>query len=67
LTLGTPRQIGEVAQADFGTTTLISNFDIAPDGRLLASSRRFTTPPPPKTVDLITNWFDELEAKVSGR
>ena len=67
LTLGTPRRIGEVANGDFGTTIPISNFDVAPDGRLLGSSRRFTTPPPPKTLELITNWFDELETKVSGR
>ncbi len=67
LTLGTPRRIGEVANGDFGTTIPISNFDVAPDGRLLGSSRRFTTPPPPKTLELITNWFDELETKVPGR
>lgn len=67
LTLGTPRRIGEVANGDFGTTIPISNFDVAADGRLLGSSRRFTTPPPQKTLELITNWFDELESKLSGR
>ena len=67
LTLGTPRRIGEVANGDFGTTTPLSNFDVAPDGRLLGSSRRNATPQPTKTLDLITNWFDELEAKLSGQ
>ncbi len=67
LTLGTPRRIGEAAQGEFGTTVPMSNYDVAPDGRLLGSTRRDPTPPPPKVLDLITNWFDELAAKVPGR
>ena len=67
LTLGAPRPIGEVAQGEFGTTIPMSNYDVAPDGRLLGSSRNNPTPPPPKVLDLITNWFDELGSKVPGR
>jgi len=33
----------------------------------LTATRDFRTPPPPTTLNVIVNWFDELRAKVPGR
>jgi len=60
---GTPRKFADLAQADFGSGGPTANYDVAADGRLLGTTRRYLTPPPGKTLNVITNWFDELRAK----
>jgi len=45
----------------------MSKRDIAADGRLLGGTRNFVTPPPPTTLNVITNWFEELRARVPAK
>ena len=61
---GTPRKFADLAQEDFGTSNPTANYDVARDGRILGTTRHLVTPPPPSMLHVITNWFDELRARV---
>ncbi len=64
LTLGTPRRIGEAAQGEFGTTVPMSNYDVAPDGRLLGPYE-ITAPRRGRHGRRLPR--DRLEAEARGR
>jgi hypothetical protein len=48
-----------------GNTFPVPNWDVTPDGRrLLAVKLEDLTSPPPKLINVVQNWFDELRAKM---
>ncbi|WP_110169560.1 hypothetical protein [Luteitalea pratensis] len=65
-----PRTLFRFDPANLGIACVpLRCYDISPDGRrFYAVQRRPRQPPPPVThVGLITNWFEELQAKVPSR
>jgi serine/threonine-protein kinase len=67
LALGKPRMLFEKSWSEFGMTTHVPAFAVTPDGqRLLGHVGGYTHQPPPSTINLITNWVEELRAKVEG-
>jgi serine/threonine protein kinase/Tol biopolymer transport system component len=64
---GRPRQFADLSQEEFGTSGPVANYDVAKDGRILGTTREFRTPPPGRTLHVITNWFEDLRAKSTAK
>jgi WD40-like Beta Propeller Repeat len=62
-----PKQLWELPEAQFAVTTPTTGFDVTPDGqRFLNTTRTIATPPAPKQITVVLNWFDELRQKMQN-
>ena len=66
--VGTPKRLFAIAP-DLAFTSYLHTFDISSDGQQFYVRQSFPAPPlPPVThINVITNWFEELKAKVPSQ
>jgi len=65
--IGQPRVLFPFSESDLAFAGVpVRGYEVAPDGRHFYVVRTPTPPPSPAVthINLITNWFDELKAKV---
>jgi serine/threonine-protein kinase len=63
--LGSPKVVWEVPPGNLGNAFPVPFWDVTHDGRrLLGVTLEDPTPPPPKLINVVQGWFDELRAKM---
>jgi Tol biopolymer transport system component len=63
--LGPAKEVWEVPPGDLGNVFPVPGFDATRDGRrLLGVKLEDPTPLPPKLIDVVQDWFDELRARM---
>jgi len=67
--VGTPRPLFEIADGLTFTSGPTRSYDVSPDGQRFYVVQQSVAPHGPVTrIDIVTNWFEELKAKVpAGR
>jgi serine/threonine-protein kinase len=68
LAVGQPRMLFEKHWSEFGLYIQIPAFSVTPDGqRILGRTGGRLYQPPPSVINLITNWVEEVRAKIEDR